>query len=503
MPNRRVSRISSLVLCVALVAGTVFAAGTTEEGTTSAPVDIKIMMPGDRPADFDMVKPKAEEWMANDGLNYTLDAVFVPWSDLGNKTQVTLASGEQIDLIFDAPWLHLSQMIAEGYYEPLDDLIAEHGPNLFEVRPELMWEANKYNGKIMGVPMGAYHHQGRTFHYRADVAEDLGFGSIESFDELVEFMYAVRENVPGLIPFSTHPTAVDMSMTDVRIQYDYDLQIRGTGVLPQSIVLHYKGNDGVVYNLLDEVPAEVWRYVQETRTFYEDGIINPDLAAGVDHGDLMRNGKVAVIVNNDIKLDLAAEKVLKDAVPGAELDYFTLYSFEPGDNIVAFKQWNFQCVPVISENKVEAIKFLDWANASQENYDLLAYGIEGTHFEPVGEDQYKTLASYRWFPYAWVWNPEQDRIDAGLPERDKEAARFFQDADNFTADILTGFSFDATPVQNEIAVYNNLANEFYLIMNGIVEPREAWEEFREKAYDPVKAVQVELQRQIDAFLAAK
>ena len=62
------------------------------------PVTLKIMLPGDRPADMDKVLAEAEKRMSGT-LNVKLDVVFVPWSDLGNKTQVTLASGEPIDLM--------------------------------------------------------------------------------------------------------------------------------------------------------------------------------------------------------------------------------------------------------------------------------------------------------------------------------------------------------------------------------------------------------------------
>ena len=66
-------------------------------------VTLKIMIPGDRPSDMDLVIAEAEKRM-KDTINVKLDVVFVPWSDLAQKTQVTLASGENIDLIFDAPW---------------------------------------------------------------------------------------------------------------------------------------------------------------------------------------------------------------------------------------------------------------------------------------------------------------------------------------------------------------------------------------------------------------
>ena len=113
--------------------------------------------------------------------------------------------------------------------------------------------------------------------------------------------------------------------------------------------------------------------------------------------------------------------------------------------------------------------------------------------------EYKTLEPYPWFPYAWLWNPVQDRTDASLPERDKFAKKFNSEADNFTDHYYTGFTFDGSSVQNEMAVYNNLATEFLMIMNGLVDPETAWPKFKERAYEPVKTIQVELERQLADF----
>lgn len=494
-------KIITLLVVLALIAGvsTVSANGNNEAGKEGKLVTLKIMVPGDRPADFDEVIAEAEARMAQDGLNYKINMVFIPWADLGSKTQVTLAAGEQVDLIFDAPWVHMNQMVSEGYYEPLEDLINEFGPNLKKVRPELMWNANKFNDLIMGVPLGSYHKSARTYHYRSDIARELGFGKIESYDEYVEFLYAVKAQKPGMIPLSTEPNNVNHSYADMLIQYDYDLGIISTEVIPQSIVLYYQNNDGKVYNLLDKMPEEVWSYILEARKMFEDGIMNPDLMAGYTHDDLFRNGKVASIVRSDLRLDVEGLKIIQDAIPGADFDYYAPYSFEPKDNISDFKQWNFLCIPTISKQKEDAVKFLNWANGSQANYDLLAYGIEGKHWEAVGEREYKTLEPYPWFPYAWLWNPVQDRTDASLPERDKFAKKFNSEANNFTDHYYTGFTFDGSSVQNEMAVYNNLATEFLMIMNGLVDPETAWPKFKERAYEPVKTIQVELERQLADF----
>ena len=58
------------------------------------PVTLKIVLPGDRPADMDKVIQEAEKRMA-DTINVKLDIGIVPFSDLAQKTQVMLASGEE------------------------------------------------------------------------------------------------------------------------------------------------------------------------------------------------------------------------------------------------------------------------------------------------------------------------------------------------------------------------------------------------------------------------
>lgn len=490
----------------ASTAETVKNTGTTAAEVKSLdPVTLKIMIPGDRPAEMDAVLAEAEKGM-QDSVNAKLDVVFIPWADLGNKTQVTLAGGEEVDLIFDAPWLHMQQMIGAGYYEPLDELIRQYGPNLYKVRPEIMWEANKYDGKIMGVPLGVFHHgAGRSFLIRKDIREKLGFGPITSYDELEKFLYAVKEKEAGMIPFTTEKHAPDMSISNVRIERDYDLKAKVTDALGQTLVLYHKNNDGKVYNLFDQMEPKIWEYILQARKYYTDKITNQDLMASQGGGDLMKAGKAACIVNNDLVNNYTMQDDLQKAIPGASLEAFTLYRFEPKANISNFKQGNFQCVPKVSSNKERAVMFLDWANSSQENYDLLAYGIKGTNWEAIGDKQFKPVGSgYSYFPYAWIWNPLYERMDARYTKEELDAKVFCTVGDNFLPDILTGFSFDSKPVSNEMAQWNTLETKYYvLIMNGLVDPQVYWEKMKKEAEAPVKKIQEELQKQIDAFLAAK
>lgn len=484
--------------------GTTTASSTDTAAKPLDEVTLKIFMPGDRPADMDKVLAEAEAQM-KDSINVKLNVSFISWADLKSKTQVMLAAGEDMDLIFDAPWNHMNEMIASGYYEPLDELIQKYGPNLISTRSELMINSNKVEGKIYGLPLGVYHGTGRNYLIRKDIREKLGLAPIKTYDDLKNFLYLVKEKEPSLIPISTNKGAVDMSIANVRIETDYNLNMKATQAMAQSMVLNIKNNDGKVLNLFDEMDPTVWQYITDARKLYTDKIVNQDLLSGQD-GDLMlKSGKAACIINNDIVNSYDSEKELQKAVPTATLEAFTLFSLEPKKNVTNFQQSNFQFIPKISKNKERSIMFLDWANASQEHYDLLAYGIKGTNWEPVGDRQYKSIGTaYAWFPYAWIWNPKQERMDARWTPEEVEAKTFCTVAENFTPNILTGFTFDATKVANEIALYSNLESKYYLpLMNGMIDPDKNWEAFKKEGAAPVKKIQEELQSQIDKFLAAK
>lgn len=163
------------------------------------PVTLRIMLPGDKPSDYDEVKAEIERRLA-DTLNVKIDITYVSWTDLSTKTQVSLAAGEDYDLIYDAPWLHLNQMISAGYYEPLDELIEKYGPTLKSTRPQQMWDANKFDGKIMGVPLGIFMVQGHSYLIRKDLREELSLPPITTYEGLTEYAYKVKEKYPELSP---------------------------------------------------------------------------------------------------------------------------------------------------------------------------------------------------------------------------------------------------------------------------------------------------------------
>jgi len=511
--RKRWKRILPIIVAVMLSVSIIAACGSnnngsgaspspspSEPGTSTStktppmdPVTLKIMFPGDPPKNWDKVKNEMESRLA-DTLNVKLNVVFIPWSDVREKRQVSLSSAEEYDLIWDNDPV---QNIAAGLYEPLDELIGNYGAEIVNTRTPQLMEANKVNGKLYAVPLEVNFIRPWTFVIRKDIREQLGIDPIKSYDELIEFMYAVKRQVPDITPYIPNgPEHVGLrlaSLLDPQANLAQALRFAG---------LYTKGNDGKIYNIFDNIDPVIMKNFETNYQLYKDGILAKD--ALVLRNAEFAKGKAAVTTFNDFGVNLSTRTALEQAVPGAEGEIFSMYS--PDMKLYStYKAGNYIAVPVVSKNKERAIQFINWLNV-KENYDLLAYGIEGENWESVGEDFFKPIAenSYAGIPFAWGWNPTLDRINASLTEEEIALNQWQKDPANFTTDILSGFTFDPSPVANEVARLTNAGVEFYdPIVMGVVEPNEGLAKFKENAYDVVVKIQKEYQKQLDEFLARK
>jgi putative aldouronate transport system substrate-binding protein len=457
------------------------------------PVTLKIMFPGDPPANWSEVKAEMENRLSG-SLNVKLNVVFIPWADVLQKRQIALSSAEDYDLIWDN---NPTQHIAAGLYEPLDALIDKYGPEIKSNRSPQLMEANKVNGKMYAVPLEVNFIRPWTFVIRKDIREKLGVPPIKSYDDLIKFMYTVKEKEPGITPYIPNgPEHIGMMLAGM---LDPKANLASVSKYPG---LYTKGNDGKVYNIFDNMDPMLMKDFEQNNKLYKDGILAKD--ALVLKNSEFAKGKAAVSTFFDFGVNLSTSTALAKSVPGAAAESFSLY--DPSMKLSStYKAGNFIAVPVVSKNKERAIQFVNWLN-QKDNYDLLAYGIKGKNWDDAGEGLFKPIkeSPYAGIPFAWGWNSKLDRIDASLPEDVIKLNKWQRDPNNFTTDILSGFTFDPSPVSNEVAQLNNTGIELYdPIVMGLQEPKEGLAKLKDKAYANVKKIQSEYQKQLDAYLASK
>jgi len=466
------------------------------------PVTLEVVVPGAKEANFEQVLEEVNKRLKAE-INTQVKFTFIDFANLNQKTNVMLASGENVDLIFDAPWLHLETMAAQGYYEELSELLDQYGPNVLKTRPQQMWDANKINGNIYGVPLGSAYTQERSVFIRKDLRERLNLPPVKTYEDLKAYLYAVRDSNSGITPLLAGADDVTYSWVNWLIRDDTSINIRPTNFAGASLMLYYKGNDGKVYNFFETKEPKIWSNIEDVRKLFVDKVMSQDVLTNKSGpGELQLQNKVAATPQMAFGIPKAFNDQLKQVVPEGELEAVRLFDLTPGKNFSNFKMDNFICIVKTSKHKDRAMMFLDWANR-QENYDLLEHGIEGVNWKAVGQHQFDTLNNEGGIvSFQLMLNPALEREWIGTDEETQKYKQFIKQADNFTKDIMTGFTFDPTPVKNEVAQFATIQAKYYNgLFNGALDPDEYFAKFKTEGEVVLKKIQNELQKQVDAFLA--
>ena len=165
---------------------------------------------------------------------------------------------------------------------------------------------------------------------------------------------------------------------------------------------------------------------------------------------------------------------------------------------------SLQAISITSERPEKAMQFLNLINTDLELRNLLAFGIEGVHYEL--DDQGKLVElprmdDYR-VPQFTLGNIFDTHIKEGEPDAKWEVFGRFN-ASGLAMPSL-GFVFDNSAVRTEIAAISNISQEFQPALNtGAVDPRDYNERYLARMDEAgLDRVIEEVQRQYDAWRAA-
>jgi putative aldouronate transport system substrate-binding protein len=495
-----------IVLTALLVCATAFAAGAKEGAAAAAPYTIQGIFPGDTPIDFDMVLREAEKRMAGT-VNVKLDFTFIPWSDYGDKVKLKFAGGDAFDLHLNAPWLHMNELISQGVLEPWDDLLKKSAPGVKAKFPPNWFEANTFNGKIMGIPLGNTLGLIRGVYIRKDLRVKYGLKKPETFAEYETYLRTVAKNEPGIIPLSWEGSK--FSMEEFFVGPPNGLAtIFGQNTACAFVYEDAKGIKPILPIYEDPATLE---WIQMVRRWYVDGLVDPDVLSMNDEKGAYNSGRLAS-AKGDAHLMTPVQNVLAQAVPGAETEFVHFYGggFKP--KIPSdFKQWNYLCLNVKSRSKETVAKFIEWIYADHANYDLLQLGIKGKHWVDTGNMTYDyppgvTLASSYNFPgYVLLFNPLYDRDFAKALAEELQWKKVLKDPQFYTASRLMGFNANYDAIKTEIAQVSAVWPEVvYPLVAGVVDPAEGIAKAKKalEAAGYLKIVE-EARRQIQAHLGRK
>ncbi|MBQ7918808.1 MAG: ABC transporter substrate-binding protein [Lachnospiraceae bacterium] len=476
--KKRMKKLVSLALATAMATGLLTACGGSAsntdvdlKATTDEYVELKMYLLGDRTPDFDEVYGKINE-ILKEKLNCTISVDFLSWGEHDTKYSLLFSSEEQFDLIFTASsWGHYEQTVALGGFQPLsEEFIQTFAPDIWDVVPSMAWDQAKIDGQIYMVPNYQNEFGQDVVAVRSDIMQQVGISQITNWDELKAFYLACAEN--GIYASQGGPW----------YQYFQNEGMTTTGGAP-------KGGELVLFNTQDASDLDFYYlldwpgftdYCKQMKELADAGCWSPDVLSSTDERQTgLLTGKTAGMIWNLGSCKNYAKQANAEN-PDWNVTICDPVSSQP-KKVNSYIN-NGVAININSEHKERAMMVLNEFYTNPEVFDLAMLGIEGKHWEAVGDDQYKVIDESNFGVDSncnWGWcNAEIKRTEY---IEDRTALDDTHDAmidawnNNVKAEHpYDSFNFDSTSVSTQFAAVEAAIGTYYdPLVNGLVDDVDA------------------------------
>lgn len=503
------------------------------EGMEDVTIHIRIM---NEFKNLDKVLAKYEEMTADDPILSHIHPEFtwVAGGDYKDKLTMAMVANEDYDLMFCGSWHGLTDFMQDGNFADLSayfnndnfpGLKAAFSPNFVDAMTSYILQPDgTFTKGVYSINLASFYEDSRGLMYREDLRKKYNCDPITDRDSLFAYMDAVLANEPDMIGasiynlfyfdspvysgkhdgvYSQDSTNVFGDQTRAYVGLSADGKTVTNVVFPGDAQEEFdKMPEGYQYDFITEyaVTRTEWnKYLSPSR----GGTDTVEKAAAVVYCPLTEyESRVVSALEVDPTLEFGFY-VYEDAQRNKE----------EGAVICDMVTNNWLVVPEWSENVDAVMYFLDWMFGTQEAHDLFQYGIEGEDWEAVGTEGYRSLdisedQKYVMPNYSFTLNPTYIRYSEFTMEDPELKADFdyIYDESTYQLSPLSGFSFDTTNVDSEVASISALSNELQLNIS-LYDADEAVEKLTTWHADAeavgLETVRQELISQLQAFLDAK
>ena len=425
----------------------------------------------------------------------TVDYIVPPTDDTEStqKLNMLIAGGEQLDCFYG----NVATYAAQGALLPLDDLLEEYGPHIKAEWPE-DW-AGGWAG--MRTPDGVTYGMpelpalaGFTLYLRSDVLEQMGVEEPKSFDEYEKLLYRFRDEKPlgdETISLITDFNGMHMTFAAGFTGLGYDR--RNIGFV----------NDEGKY--MPYVFAPGYKdFLEKMVQWYKDGIIYKESFSINDDRkhELVKTNRVAASAYWYTRMTVGVNALLQQGKDVGLTPLSDLKGPEGYFRTIEDTNQTGWLIPRSSKNPEGVVRFIDWAQSSWENSQIVYYGFEGDMWKQIAYDPDKDVHTIEWIshdpqPYSgelgmgttFRQNLRTQTVDAktGKPTldgeyitewitNDKVCQRLSTAGYTFNLDI-TAITNEAGPVLNDMKTY--IESEVTKFVMGS-RPMSEWEAFLEE-----------------------
>lgn len=515
---KKMKRFISLGLALFMLAGVFTGCGNSGSKTTNytdnekEDVTLVMALPMAKQADTDAVVAEInkilEEKLPNTKIELLLDA------NMADKWSLWMNTSKKIDLAHSGYCTDLENEVISGNYLELDGLIEKYAPTLAKLCEdyEITYDTGEVAGELYAVPnVQSYTQEGYFLQYMDALDPYLDTQTLKneawSSDKTTEKFWQTL--TAGLDAAAA--AGVDCSEC-VNLSL-YNIAKRGYNFIGGD-------NSNLCYDNSEDVQIIDFYTTEEFTTFCKymkdwasKGYVSKDVLTG------QLNYKLHAANSGCFSVNEETGKKEKYLPTGSQM----LYLQNKEDRVLTTnigEQKTYWSIPFSSEHPARAIKFLDLLH-SEEGADianLLAYGIEGKHYEFTDKEngdikafEYQSQGnagvSYG-IPCWMVSNMLQGlyTVEPYTHEVKEYANDYYAGLGSVKKHVLYGCSFDTTSIRNQFSqLIKNNGEYAESVYSGIVADSDSiLKELlsKNKAAGQEEIIK-ELQKQADAFIVSK
>lgn len=423
-------------------------------------------------------------------IGATLDWTLISGGGFQEKMNMVYASDGNFDICFTGYCNTLTNAVENECLLPLDELIDGYAPALKKEIPEYLWNVATLNGKIYAVPnqqINALAGSIQVFKSDLDKYGITDFDEIKSAVDLEKYFDKIKSVDPQKWVYRPNGAAA--------------LADKGSG--------SYEGvGTGVAVKKGDKKPRVVNIYetdsfvsgMKRAHEWFKKGYIRPDIASVMsDDEDYL--AKKYVFTHQSWRPASVGDSKFKTWFPGETAVYNII-----GKPYITTGQCDSTMLSISRNSKspVKAMKYINLINTDKELYNLLAYGIEGKHWEKADEDHIRLIPDADYCPnIPWAYGNQFNAYvlegnDKDIWEKEREF--------NLSADTspLLGFRANTESITTELVQVASIIDEYKCLENGSGDWEKLYPEFIDRLKKAgIQTIIDEYQKQIDEFLAKK
>lgn len=471
-------------------------------------VELQLYAIADAPYNTDLAK---EYWnqlnkKLKEDLNCTINFTYAAGNDYKNNYALAVTSGEKYDLMQAAPgWLDYQSYAAKNAFMPLDELLPEYAPYLWENIPQSTWEAASVNGHIYAVPTMETGVTACAFVYREDLRKKHNLPEIDSMEDVETYLQGIKDNEPEILPSD-----------------DYQCQVYGTSWIYNTPYIGideihdrifnfvYDPRNGEVLSVI-ETPEYI-EWMHKMKDWADRGFWSSSVLSSTNWGVMqVLNGAAAASFNEQLPgYNYHATQVAQEhAEEGWELGYYMYFEGNEESVLSGSTTGSLTAVAATAQNPERALMFLDYVQQNEELWDFITYGMEGINYHKMDDGSIDTTnieegAAFNYFPSNMVLNENFKKLKGNeWSEYDSMMEKINA---KLVPDIFEGFVLDKSSFETEYTALYNVQTEYgYPLQAGLVADVDA---AYEKYLAAAKAagldeVRAEVEKQVNEWLNSK